>query len=67
MFVEGWVKEIMYHQINSNCNACYMWATVCPSYKIRSKMYQSWVLASKKQPNQPGGVILSAYCTCTAG
>ena len=39
---------------------------VIPSQCINNKPYDAWVV-HKNKPNQPGGYIHSAYCTCTAG
>ena len=38
-----------------------------PSQCINSKPYDVWAVVQKNKPNEPGGYIHSAYCTCTAG
>lgn len=66
-FTAGWVREVMYHPITSDCAYCYLWCRVCPSFSVREKDYQSWVLVKKDEVGCPGGEIVNAYCTCTAG
>ena len=38
-----------------------------PSQCINSKPYDVWAVVQKNKPNESGGYIHSAYCTCTAG
>ena len=40
---------------------------VIPSQSISNKYYQAWAVIEKDLSERPGGKILSAYCSCTAG
>lgn len=61
-----WVKEIYYNEINVTSKYCFLKSRVTPSQSINNTPYHVWV-AVKKDGNKPGGKIVSAYCTCTAG
>ena len=43
-----------------------MKCNVIPSQRINSKPYDVWAVVQKNKPNEPGGYIHSAHCTCTA-
>ena len=38
---------------------------VIPSQRLNSKPCDVWAVIQKNKPNEPGGYIHSAYCTCT--
>ena len=40
---------------------------VIPCQRVNNKPYDVWVILQKDTVDKPGGNILSAYCTCTAG
>ena len=56
-------------QINNSIADHYcIFRTKCvPSQRLNMKMYDVWAVVKKDKDNEPGGEILSAYCTCTAG
>lgn len=66
-FTGDWVKEICYHNINSNSDKCVVKSKVTPSQAVNNKAYDVWVVLKKDTGNIPGGQVLRAYCTCTAG
>ena len=66
-FTAEWVKEIFYHDINSKSDKCAVKAKVTPSQAVNNKPYDVWIIIRKDDGDAPGGQILSAYCTCTAG
>ena len=66
-FTVGWVKELFYHHISENSPYCTLKRKVTPSQRVSTKPYNVWVIIEKDSPVKPGGKILSAYCTCTAG
>lgn len=66
-FSDEWVKEIFYHYINSASDKCMVKSKVTPSQAVNNKPYDVWIILKKDAGNVPGGQILSAYCSCTAG
>ena len=46
---------------------CTLKCKVTPSQRVSTKPYNVYVIIEKDSPVKPGGRILSAYCTCTAG
>ena len=66
-FQSGWVKEVSIHDIRETSDKCILKTKVTPSQAINSKCYDVWAVIEKDQADRPGGKIMSAYCTCTAG
>ena len=66
-FHSDWVKEIFFHPFCARSDFCILKARVTPSQSIRNKEYDAWIIIKKDGENAPGGQIMSAYCTCTAG
>ncbi|XP_052261521.1 uncharacterized protein LOC127865652 [Dreissena polymorpha] len=66
-FENGWVKEVYLHTLNESGDKCVLKTKVTPSMSINSKQYDVWVVVRKNSTDQPGGELLSAYCSCTAG
>ncbi|XP_045161885.2 uncharacterized protein LOC123526703 [Mercenaria mercenaria] len=66
-FENKWVKEVFVHEIRENSDKCILKTKVTPSMSINSKAYDVWAVIRKDTQQTPGGEILSAYCTCTAG
>ena len=66
-FTAEWVKEVFYHDINSKSDKCVVKVKVTPSQAVNNKPYDVWIVIRKDNGDVPGGQILSAYCTCTAG
>jgi len=55
----------MYHVLNTNI--CLFKCAVTPSMSINNKPYSVWAAVLEDTVQEPGGQIISAYCTCTAG
>jgi len=66
-FAAGWVKEVLYHPISQGSPVGLFATTVTPSMAISKKPYKVWAAVVKDSAQGPGGEIVSAYCTCTAG
>ena len=66
-FTVGWVKEVFYHQISEESTYCVLKCRVTPSQRVSSTPYHVWAIIEKDTQVKPGGKILNAYCTCTAG
>lgn len=66
-FDSEWVKEVFVHEIRAKSDQCLLKAKVTPSQSINQKCYNVWIAVRKDSERGPGGEILSAYCTCTAG
>ena len=66
-FSGKWVKEIYYHYISEKSDKCMLKAKVTPSQAVNNKPYDCWIIIKKDVGDIPGGQIMSAYCTCTAG
>ena len=58
---------IYINELNKETPVCILKCKVIPSQRTNSKPYDVWTVVQKKKPNEPGGYIHSAYCTCTAG
>ena len=63
----GWVKEVYYHPISTRSRLCFLSTKVTPSMATSKSPYQVWVCVTKDTAEEPGGMIHTAYCTCTAG
>ena len=61
------VKEFYINKLNKETPICILKCKVIPSQHINSKPYAVWAVVQKNKPNESGGYIHSAYCTCTAG
>ena len=61
------VREIYINELNKETPVCILKCKVIPSQRINSRPYDVWAVVQKNKPNEPGGYIHSAYCTCTAG
>ena len=66
-FTVGWVYEVFYHQIIEESPHCVLKCRVTPSQRVSSTPYHAWAIIEKDTQVKPGGKILNAYCTCTAG
>lgn len=64
-FCCDFVREVLY--LNLNNDLCIMKCKVIPSQRTSDKPYDVWAIVRQDKPDKPGGEILSAYCTCTAG
>ena len=60
------VREIYINELNKEVLFCMLKCKFIPSQRINSKPYDIWAVVQKNKPNEPGGYIHSAYCTCTA-
>lgn len=61
-----WVKEVFYHHISEQSKICFLKTRVTPSQSINNPAYHVCA-AIQKDSERPGGDIISAYCSCTAG
>ena len=61
------VREVYFNELNKEIPVCILKCKVIPSQRINSKPYDVWAVVQKNKPNEPGGYIHSAYCTCTPG
>ena len=50
----------------ANIDLCILKSKVVPCQRVNNKPYV-WAILQKDTVDKPGGDILSAYCTCTAG
>ncbi|XP_052820515.1 uncharacterized protein LOC128246371 [Mya arenaria] len=66
-FESEWVKEVYIHDVRESSDKCILKTKVTPSQAINNKCYDVWVIVTKDNVNGPGGEIISAYCSCTAG
>ena len=66
-FSSGWVKEVLYHDIDPKSHVCILKCKVTPSQQVLSRPYNVWAVIEKDTEKQPVGKIVSCYCTCTAG
>ena len=66
-YTSGWVKEVLYNNIDDHSSVCLFATKVTPSMSIRSPPYQVWAAVEKDTTTKHGGKIHAAYCTCTAG
>ena len=66
-FTDEFVKEVLIHLISESSKYCIMKTKCTPSQRVSAKPYDVWVVVEKDTPIHPGGQILSAYCSCTAG
>ena len=66
-FLCEFVREIYINELNKETSVCILKCKVIPSQYINSKPYDVWAVVQKNKPNEPGGYINSAYCTCKAG
>ena len=60
------VREIYINELNKETPGCILKCKVIPSERRNSKPFDVWAVVQKNKPNEPGGYIHSAYCTCTA-
>ena len=66
-FTDNLVREIFYKDIE-NTNLCFLKCRVVHSQSMRSTAYNVWSVITKDVDDEtPGGEVLSAYCSCTAG
>lgn len=63
-FACDFVKEILYNPVSLQSNICLLKSRVTPSQRTSSTPYTVWAAIEKCSP---GGKIISAYCSCTAG
>ncbi|KAH3817459.1 hypothetical protein DPMN_118996 [Dreissena polymorpha] len=66
-FESKWVQEVFVHDIRPNSDKCVLKCKVTPSQSLNNKAYDAWAVVKKDGANGPGGEIISAYCSCTAG
>lgn len=66
-FESGWVREVFIHDTSDTSDKCIIKTKVTPSQAINNKCYDVWAVLEKDCTDRPGGKVLSAYCTCTAG
>ena len=66
-FTDNFISELYYNNINDESNYCYLRTKCLSSKRVSWKSYDVWVLVKKNFKYEVGGVILSAYCTCTTG
>ena len=67
-FTDELVREIYYHPISDNSPCCMLRCRCIHSQSMNLKPYQVWAIIRKDQGEDcPGGDIISAYCSCTAG
>ena len=60
------VRGILYFDL-ANTDLCILKSNVVPSQRVNNKLYDVWAILQKDTVDKPGGDILSAHCTCTAG
>ena len=53
------------NELNKEIPVSILKCKIIPSQCINSKPYDVWAVVQKNKPNEPGGYIHSAYCTCT--
>lgn len=66
-YSSGWIKEVLYHNIDDHTDVCLFSTTCTPSMNVRQPPYEIWAIIEKDSSRKPGGKIYSAHCTCTAG
>ncbi|XP_053389785.1 uncharacterized protein LOC128552753 isoform X2 [Mercenaria mercenaria] len=66
-FSSEWVKEVHYHDLGEHSDKCIIKSKVTPSQAVNNKAYDVWIVIRKDKNTVPGGQILNAYCSCTAG
>ena len=66
-FTGGFVKEIFYNEPEPEKNYCILKTKVMASQKVNDKPYDVWAIIEKRTQKSPGGRVIGAYCTCTAG
>lgn len=66
-FTGGWVGEAQYNAVRDGSGVCILSAHVKPTMRLSEKPYEVWISVRKKKGDEPGGEILSGYCTCPAG
>ena len=66
-FACSFVREIFHCGISDTSMYCILKCRVIPSQKTSSKPYHVWAIVTKDTTDKPGGKIINAYCTCTAG
>ena len=47
-YASGWVKEIMFHNIDDHSDFCIMATKVTPSMRLRMPPYEVWAIVEKK-------------------
>ena len=65
-YANGFIGEVFINLLADECKYCYIKTKCIPSQRVSSKQYV-WAVIEKDQGDKPGGKIVSAYCTCTAG
>ena len=60
------VRGIIYFDL-ANTDLCILKSKIVPCQRINNKPYDVWAILQKDTVDKPGGDILSAYFTCTAG
>ena len=66
-FFCDFVKEICFHDISNTCRYCFIRTRVTPPQRTSATPYTVWALLQKDKTDQPGGRIINAYSSCTAG
>ena len=61
------VREVYYNDIEDKSPFCLLKCRVVPSQRTSSKPYHVWACLKKDIGENPGGAVMAAYCTCTAG
>ncbi|XP_057303348.1 uncharacterized protein LOC130640806 [Hydractinia symbiolongicarpus] len=66
-FACQFVREIFINTISEDSKYCMLKCRVVPLQRVNNKPYFVWAIIVKDTPSRPGGQIISAYCSCTAG
>ena len=63
-------KKICFHDISNTSNTCpycFIRTRVTPPQRTSTTLYTVWALLQKDKTDQPGGRVINAYYSCTAG
>lgn len=66
-FTYGWVQEILINKISESIPVCLLLSKVTASQRLSSKPHVAWVALQRSSEASPGGEVVNAHCTCTAG
>ena len=61
-FKDGWLQELQYHSISSECEYCLIRGSCRKSEKINDPFHKLWIVIGKRT-----GKIIRGHCTCMAG
>ena len=66
-FTDEFIKEISIHSISTISDYCILKTKCTTSQRISARAYDVWAILRKDEGDSPGGEVISAFCSCTAG